>query len=641
MSSASAGSTKSSTFSATISPTTVAPNTATQFTITVANASTSSNAIGSIQIVVPSTSSVSVPSLLADGWTGTTAATCNSGSPTNCGKTGTTLVQFNSPSGGTNKIAAGTSLQFPVIAALSGSCTTSWAMAANSSAAWSSGSTFTPPSSFPTVAVAAATAASLSYVVAPPSELTAGTTFTTSVRLLDANNCPIPGAAVSLSAAPSSTAISIFGTTSATTVATGTATFTGLYVTTAWTSLSTTATEFSVTASAAGLNSSASMQVDPTAAASLNVVGPSAPVQAGTSFNVSATLADAYGNPVVPGTQVSISVDGGAATTQGTGLSGSPLASGTTFTVLAPTAVGQHSLTVTSGTLSFTGTFTVIAGPADHMLITSVADPVNGGLSKNSPFNVTVTAYDQYGNLASAYGQTVTLSTSGGVPLNTVGSIGGTTSGTFGADSSLTISGVTYSGYANNITLTATDSTLPHPTATTTIEVDLYAQVFKAPSGSSSNLNLGGCTVSPSTPVCTSLLLPKGANGSGNNVFLGEGACVPSPTDSLTCLTGSTNQTLLINAVANLSGLTSRTNPATLILTCDKTLCGGSGATTFNLLFQPTGSTSYLLAPACPSKGHIGQDQQFCQDFTQDHRTGAGNLVAYLLFLDDSKITFG
>jgi hypothetical protein len=78
------------------------------------------------------------------------------------------------------------------------------------------------------------------------------------------------------------------------------------------------------------------------------------------------------------------------------------------------------------------------------------------------------------------------------------------------------------------------------------------------------------------------------------------------------------------------------------MLRCDKTLCGGAGTNNFPLLFQETGwaPTRFEEAPPCPKKGQIGQNQTFCQDYRQDNRDNAGDLIAFLLFLDDAKATF-
>ena len=122
---------------------------------------------------------------------------------------------------------------------------------------------------------------------------------------------------------------------------------------------------------------------------------------------------------------------------------------------------------------------------------------------------------------------------------------------------------------------------------------------------------------------------------------LSQGACNPFTA----CLTGSQNQALLVQGIANLRDgngnlLYSRNSPATVQLRCDKTLCGGGWANGFPIVYQDSSGGPFLTAPACPKKGTIGPSQTFCQDFTQNHRDNAGDLVAFLLFLDDTKVSF-
>jgi hypothetical protein len=282
---------------------------------------------------------------------------------------------------------------------------------------------------------------------------------------------------------------------------------------------------------------------------------------------------------------------------------------------------------VTSSGLSSTTNFTVAAGQPERLSIDRVSDEaLVGVLSKNAPFDVVVTARDHYDNPA-AYTGTTTLQTSGGS-----GTLAGTTSASFTNQSTVTVAGATYTGYGNGISLTASAAGLT--SATTTINVSLFATVQNSAPGQNTTVTSGSCTdATPSVPVCSSVILPNGANGP---IVLSEAACNPFTP----CLTGTQNQALLVDTTAALSGLYTRNKPATLQLRCDKTLCGGGSANGFPILFKPTGGATFLTAPACPSKGRIGPDQTFCQDFVQDHRDNAGDLVAYVLFLDDLKSTF-
>jgi hypothetical protein len=436
------------------------------------------------------------------------------------------------------------------------------------------------------------------------------------VNVLDANDQPtISTAAVTLSGT------SLSGITTVNAVA-GTATFSGLTLTKAGT--------ITVTAASGSLTSASSdVLVTPGPPAKLVVDAPDA-ITAGDDLAVDVTVTDQYDNPVDPQVAVGLAVDGGSVTTQTT------VAGSTSFSVAGPTSAGSHSLTVTSSGLSKTLSFTVAAGPPVALTVDSVSDEGGVGvLTKNAPFDVTVTARDAYGN-PSPYTGTVTLATSGGTG-NGLGTLTGTTTGSFSAQSSVTVQGAVYTGYGNTITLTASASGLTDGTAS--IDVQLFVTSANANPNKSLTLTNSGCTdATPQVPVCSSLILPKGANGL---VTLSQGACNPFTP----CLTGVQNQALLVQGVANLHDangnlLYTRNAPATMQLRCDKTLCGGASANGFTILYQASGGGPFLAAPACPKKGTIGANQTFCQDFTQNHRDNAGDLVAYLLFLDDVRGTF-
>jgi hypothetical protein len=616
---AQAGSTKSSTYTASISPTKVTVGDSTAFTLRFAVAASSSNSVGSIQVVVPAGLTVTAlgPATAPSGWV-YSSPSCGSDSPAGCGAAGSTLVQVSTPaSNGANKVLPGQTLTVSVTATVTGaSGARTWVVAGKNSAAWSTGQLLTLSGLSPSVTVYPAPA-KLAFGTALPSPLMAGQTFGATVNVLGATDQPtISTAQVTLSGT------SLSGTTTVSAVA-GTATFTGLSLTKAGT--------ITVTASSGSLTpASADVAVAPGPPAKLVVSAPVA-VTAGDYLGVDVTVTDQYGNPVDPQVGVDVAVDGTTVASQTT------VGGSTSFSVLAPTSAGTHSLTVSSSGLSQTQSFTVAAAPPVALTVDSVTDEGGVGvLTKNAPFDVTVTARDAYGN-PSPYTGAVALATSGGTG-NGLGTLAGTTTGTFSAQSSLTVQGAVYTGFANTITLTASAAGLTD--GTTSIDVSLFVTSQNARPNNSLTLTNGGCTdATPQVPVCSSLILPKGANGL---VTLSQGACDPFTP----CLTGPQNQALLVQGIANLRDdnglpLYSRTSPATVQLRCDKTLCAGAGSNGFPILYQASGGGPFLTAPACPKKGTIGANQTFCQDFTQDHRDNAGDLVAYLLFLDDVRNTFG
>jgi hypothetical protein len=611
--------TKSSTFSATISPTKVTVGDTTAYSLAVSVAANSANSLGAVQVVVPAGLAITAlgPATTPGGWLYSTPP-CSSDSPAGCGAAGSTLVQVNTPSGnGANKVLAGQTLTISITATAGGPTgTRTFAVAGKNSAAWSTGQLLTRTGSSPTITVYPAPA-KLAFGTPPPSTLVAGHTFGATVNVLDANDQPtISTAAVTL------TGTSLSGTTTVSAVA-GTATFSGLTLTKAGT--------ITVTASSGSLTQATSdVVVTPGPPAKLVVDAPDS-ITAGDNLDVDVTVTDQYDNPVDPQVGVGLAVDGASVATQTT------VGGSTSFSVAGPTSAGSHSLTVSSSGLSTTLSFSVAAGPPVALTVDSVTDEGGAGaLTKNAPFDVTVTARDAYGN-PSPYTGTVTLATSGGTG-NGLGTLTGTTTGSFSAQSSVTVQGAVYTGYGNTITLTASAAGLTN--GTTSIDVQLFVTTANGTPNKPLSLTNGGCTdATPQVPVCSTLILNKGANGL---VSLSEGACNPFTP----CLTGQQNQALLVQGIANLhddSGhlLYSRTNPAISQLRCDKTLCGGSGTNTFSILFQPSSGGPFQTAPPCPKKGTIGANQTFCQDFTQNHRDNAGDLVAYLLFLDDVRHTFG
>jgi hypothetical protein len=617
--SAQAANTKSSNFSASISPTAVTVGDTTTYQLQFAVAANSVNSLGSAQVVVPAAFHVTAlgPATTPSGWTYSTPS-CSSDSPAGCGAAGTTLVQAATPNGnGAVKVLAGQTLTLSITATATGATgPTTWAVAGKNSAAWSTGTLLTETGSSPSVTVYPAPT-QLAFGTPPPAQVTAGDTFGTTVNLLDAQGNPtISTAQVTLSGT------SLGGTTTVSAVA-GTATFSGLSLTKAG--------DITVTASSGALTpASAVVNVLPGPPANLVVNGPGSSVTAGSQLGVDVTVTDQYGNNVWPEVPVDLAIDGNTIATQTT--SGGQ----TSFSVPAPTAAGAHTLTITSSGLTNTQSFSVVAAPPVALTIDSVADEAGNVLTKGAPFDVTVTARDQYGN-PSPYTGTVSLATSGGTG-NALGTLAGTTTANFSSQASAVIQGADYTGYGNSITLDASAAGLTD--GTTSIDVQLVST--SAPGTPHQNLTLSptGCTdATPTVPVCGTLILPNGANG---KVTISEGACNPFTS----CLTGAQGQALLVQGIANLNDATggalyTRKAPATLQLECDKTLCGGTGAKSFNILYQPTGGGPFQTAPACPSKGTIGPNQTFCQDYVNDHRDNAGDEIAYLLFLQDLRGSFG
>lgn len=139
--------------------------------------------------------------------------------------------------------------------------------------------------------------------------------------------------------------------------------------------------------------------------------------------------------------------------------------------------------------------------------------------------------------------------------------------------------------------------------------------------------------------------------------------CVLGP-DQLTCVTlsisGATSSPVLMSVSpceAFLGGvvdcLTARGNRealvaqtytdvpagaiATAILSCDKSLCGGGGVTSFIPWVDKGNTGTFTRAQPCPAKGVLGDGQGICVDLRQSTRTNAGDLLTYILFDNDLR----
>jgi len=168
---------------------------------------------------------------------------------------------------------------------------------------------------------------------------------------------------------------------------------------------------------------------------------------------------------------------------------------------------------------------------------------------------------------------------------------------------------------------------------------DVVSQLQFADSspGTSFQRGIGGdaaCAIATTAaPVCGVVILPHGARSS--QVFLSLGAC-----DATYAACGSAKGSL-VQTLADLSGLYDKSDPATLLMKCDKTLCGGGQISSTHLSFSLNGNDALGTAPPCPAKGTIGATQSACVDYVQSQRDGSGDTLLYLLFTQDMRGSVG
>jgi len=260
--------------------------------------------------------------------------------------------------------------------------------------------------------------------------------------------------------------------------------------------------------------------------------------------------------------------------------------------------------------------------------IVSVTDSATGlaGAVKDRPFTVVVEVLDTAGvPLVLTKALPVSLSASG------PGSLSGTVSGSIPKNASRgTISGVLYSAFGNGIILTASDGG-SYTSGQATIAVAATAVKTTGNPHVALNVTDPACAApSPSSPVCGYLLLPNGANGT---VLMSVGSC----SGIVDCFADAPSIAGLVSASMSLKDanglpLYSKTAPASFVIGCDKTQCGGVGVPHVPFLVDLNDTGNFITAPDCPSRGTLGPDQDVCQDQVQGRRDNAGDLYTTLLF---------
>jgi hypothetical protein len=165
---------------------------------------------------------------------------------------------------------------------------------------------------------------------------------------------------------------------------------------------------------------------------------------------------------------------------------------------------------------------------------------------------------------------------------------------------------------------------------------DVVAELRTEKSSDNFAQGIGGdanCTdATRQDPVCGIVILPKGA---ASDVLLSIGAC--DGTSYTPCSTkGAVVQTLFADG-----GLYSTTNPATLLMKCDKTRCGTGAIQNTPAYFSTSGNGALEQVPACPAKNTVGEDQKMCVDWVQSKRDGSGDTYLYLLFTHDMRAGVG
>ena len=135
-----------------------------------------------------------------------------------------------------------------------------------------------------------------------------------------------------------------------------------------------------------------------------------------------------------------------------------------------------------------------------------------------------------------------------------------------------------------------------------------------------------GCVPDTVNPYCADVSLPFGTTG-GYLVSVGlcDGVCP-----------GAHSGRRVVQLLAGLEPQADGRPGATIVFKCDKSKCKGGGVSSYTPLVNLEPSGALAPAPGCNAKGVvIGQD--YCVDYVQSKRDGAGDLHMYVLFAIDVR----
>jgi hypothetical protein len=188
-------------------------------------------------------------------------------------------------------------------------------------------------------------------------------------------------------------------------------------------------------------------------------------------------------------------------------------------------------------------------------------------------------------------------------------------------------------------------STGPAVTPTVDWRFDVLSdiQVKTATVGTAFTDGIGGdtaCANATSTaPVCGIVVLPRGA---GASVLLSVGVCDVGGSYA-PCYEGSkkTGGAVVQALFAQPSTPYGVDDPLTIIVKCDKTLCGTGSIQDLLVTYSLGGNAPLVAADPCPAKNTMATAGTPCVDYVQSKRDGSGDTHLYLLTDRDIRTGIG
>ncbi len=209
---------------------------------------------------------------------------------------------------------------------------------------------------------------------------------------------------------------------------------------------------------------------------------------------------------------------------------------------------------------------------------------------------------------------------------------------------------VTYSAADDNIALLAALKKTPSVWGESN-SFDVVDSLALTKQGDIPTTGLGTetCNTKTNTSVCGVVVLPEGIGSS--NAAMSSGSCsdplcTPGGKEvqfiaGLKRIALNPDGTPILNPDGTpvLQNIYSKTNPATLLLQCDKSQCAGKGVSSYTAKVSLSATDLLKVSPACSSKGVIQDDPavDFCTDYVSSKRNNAGDLILVVLFFKDMR----
>jgi hypothetical protein len=198
---------------------------------------------------------------------------------------------------------------------------------------------------------------------------------------------------------------------------------------------------------------------------------------------------------------------------------------------------------------------------------------------------------------------------------------------------------LTYSQSANPVLRVRVTSGVQLNSDEITVPIAITAVRGNADRGTPLDLDDPNCGAGNGVPTSTEPtcghLITKGAEGA---VVMSVGSCDGlGPNGTNPCRTIGEFTALVVTVSADIKH--PQGEHSTMILSCDKVLCGGTGVPKLPVFFtlENTGPLNRVAAPACSKKGVLDEGVKACVDYVSSMRSDS-DLYLHVLFNLDARV---